>query len=80
LSNIKTDRHDITDIWLKVALNNITPSPSPYVLFKYMFKLKPCINVVEHFRIYFLHLGFEKVKFGADRHACTECHMYCVIP
>jgi len=41
-----------------------------------MLKLKPCINVVEHFRIYFLHLRFEKVKFGADRHTCTECHIY----
>ena len=30
-STNKTDRHDITGIWLKVALNTITLAPNPLV-------------------------------------------------
>jgi hypothetical protein len=36
----KTDRHDITEILLKVALNTITPTPNPYINFS---KLSPLI-------------------------------------
>jgi hypothetical protein len=36
----KTDRHDITEILLKVALNTITPTLNPYINFS---KLSPLI-------------------------------------
>ena len=34
-STNKTDRHDITEILLKVALNNITPALTLNVIFNY---------------------------------------------
>jgi len=43
-STNKTDRHDIAEILLKVALNTITPSLGHYMLFNFSFEY--CIFTV----------------------------------
>jgi hypothetical protein len=43
-STNKTDRHDITEILLKVALNTIRPNQTYYVSLRYEFRIKTMIS------------------------------------